>query len=171
MPAAPRNPFAVYRIDPDGRIDRVLAAPQVEAPNGVMVAPDDRTLYLVESNRARGGARRILAYPVGPDGRLGPSRLFHEFSPGRSGDGMAVDAAGDLWVAAGLNAPRAGAETLDTRAGVYVFSPDGVQRRFIPVGEDLVTNVAFAGPDRGALFITAGKSLLRIQAQVRGTRR
>jgi len=171
LPGVAANPFAVYRIDPDGAVRQVLAAPQVQAPNGVMVSPDDHTLYLVESDRAAGGARRIDAYPLGEDGALGAPRLFHDFSPGRSGDGMAVDRAGNLWVAAGLNALRPGGETLDTRAGVYQFAPDGRLLSFIPIGEDLITNVAFGGPDRRTLYITAGKSLLEVPAPEAGTRR
>ena len=46
---------AVYRIDAPGKIARILAAPDVQRPNGIQVSPDDRTLYLVEANGAAGG--------------------------------------------------------------------------------------------------------------------
>jgi gluconolactonase len=171
LPGRATNPFAVYRIDPDGEVRQILAAPQVHAPNGVMVAPDDRTLYLVDSDQAAGGVRRIDAYPLNEDGSIGPRRLFHDFAPGRGGDGMVVDRAGNLWVTAGLNAPRPGGETLDTRAGVYQFAPDGRLLRFLPIGEDLVTNVAFGGPSRNTLYITAGKTLFEVPDVGEGTRR
>ncbi len=54
----------VYRIDPDGQITRILAAPDIERPNGVIISPDDRTLYLVESNQSKGGKRMIRAYDL-----------------------------------------------------------------------------------------------------------
>ena len=44
---------AVYRIDAPGKIARILAAPDIQRPNGIQISPDDRTLYLVEANGAR----------------------------------------------------------------------------------------------------------------------
>lgn len=165
------NPFAVYRIDTDGSVHRVLAAPDIVAPNGLIVSPDDATLYLVETNSAGDGRRRIDAYPIAADGALGAPRVFHDFETGRSGDGVAIDSAGRLWVAAGLNRLRASGETLATRAGIHVFSPEGKLLHLIPIGEDVVTNVAFGGPDRKTAYVTAGKTLYEIASDVAGTRR
>src|SRR6185295_7000671 len=53
---------AVYRIDAPGKISRILAAPDLQRPNGIQVSPDDRKLYLIESNQAQGGARLIRSY-------------------------------------------------------------------------------------------------------------
>ena len=44
---------AVYRIDAPGKVARILAAPDIQRPNGIQVSPDDRKLYLVEANGAR----------------------------------------------------------------------------------------------------------------------
>jgi gluconolactonase len=41
----------------------------------------------------------------------------------------------------------------------------------IPIPEDLVTNVAFGGPDLKTLYVTAGKTLFRAQVDIPGTRR
>jgi gluconolactonase len=41
---------AVYRIDPDGTVTRVLTQPDVDRPNGLGLAPDGRTLYVVDSH-------------------------------------------------------------------------------------------------------------------------
>jgi len=46
------NGAAVYRIDGPGKVARILAAPDVRSPNGIQVSPDDRTLYLIESNQS-----------------------------------------------------------------------------------------------------------------------
>lgn len=165
------NPFGVYRIDTDGSVHRVLAAPDIVAPNGLIVTPDDMTLYLVETNSAGDERRRVDAYDIAEDGSLTFSHVFHDFETGRSGDGVAIDTEGRLWVAAGLNALRGTGETLATRAGVYVFSPEGKILHIVPIGEDLVTNVAFGGPDRSIAYITAGKTLYAIPSDVPGTRR
>jgi len=162
-------PVAVYRIDKDGKVSRLLAPPQIEKPNGIIVSPDDKTLYLVEANRAtEKGARMIRAYDLQPDGTLRNMRVFHNFSPGRSADGMCIDTKGNLYAAAGLNRLRGSPETLDTKAGVYVFAPDGKLLRFTPIPEDLITNCAFGGPDNKTLFVTAGKTLFRIQNDIPG---
>ena len=161
----------VYRIDPDGTIERILTEPAIERPNGLVISPDDRTFYLIETNGAEGGARMIRAYDLAEDGTVSNMRVFHDFSPGRSGDGMTVDSLGNLWVAAGLNRLRGTSETLDTPAGIHVFSPDGERIELIPIPEDTVTNCAFGGPDLNTLYVTAGKTLFSIGTDVVGTRR
>ena len=84
---------------------------------------------------------------------------------------MTIDADGNLWVAAGLNRTRGTSETLDTKAGVHVFSPTGEQLDFYPINEDTVTNVAFAGEDLKTLYLTSGDKLYRIDTDQVGTRR
>ncbi len=161
----------VYRVDPDGTIQRILSEPEIERPNGIVISPDDRTLYLIETNHREGGARMIRAYDLSTDGTVSNMRVFHDFYPGRSGDGMTVDSEGNLYVAAGLNRRRGTSETLDTKCGVHVFSPDGRLKEFIPIPEDTVTNCAFGGPDLKTLYVTAGKTLFRVRTDITGTRR
>ena len=162
---------AVYRIDAPGKIARILAAPEIERPNGIQISPDDRTLYLVEANNAQGGARLIRAYDLAAGGTVSNMRVHYSFSPGRSADGMSIDSAGNLWASAGLNALRGTAETLDTKTGVYVISPQGRLLRFIPIPEDTITNNAFGGEDMRTLYVTAGKTLYKIRSDVPGLAR
>lgn len=161
----------VYRIDPDGGVHRILGPDEVDVPNGIVISPDDRTLYHVEANQKEGGSRCIKAYDLAADGTVSNARVFHDFYPGRSADGLAVDSAGNLYAAAGLNRPRGTSETLDTKAGVHVFSPAGEKIAFYPIWEDLVTNLAFGGDDLRTLYVTAGKTLFRIRVATPGTRR
>jgi gluconolactonase len=162
---------AVYRIDPDKRLTRILFRPEVDRPNGLAISPDDRTLYLIEANQAEGGPRMIRAYDLRADGTVANMRVFHNFYPGRSGDGMCIDSQGSLYVAAGLNRTRGTSETLATRAGIHVLSSSGTLLDFFPVYEDSVTNCGFGGPDLKTLYVTAGKLLLKMQTKVAGTRR
>lgn len=161
----------VYRIDPDGRLVRILAAPEIERPNGIVISPDDRTLYLVESNSSDGGARMIRAYDLQPDGSVRNMRVHYNFYPGRSADGMSIDREGNLYAAAGLHRPRGTSETLDTRPGIHVISPEGRLLQYIPIPEDTITNCAFGGPDLKTLYVTAGKTLFRVRVATPGTRR
>ncbi len=111
----------VYRVDLDGSIERILTEPDIERPNGLVISPDDDTLYLLETAQGEGGARMIRAYDLSEESTVSNMRVFHDFYPGRSGDGMTIDSEGNLWVAAGLNRLRGTSETLDTRAGVTCF--------------------------------------------------
>ncbi len=172
----PVGKSAVYRIDPDGKVTRILAEPAIERPNGLMVSPDDRTFYLVETNRTDSGkpdklARMIRAYDLSAGGTVSNMRVFHDFHPGRSADGACIDTRGNLYAVAGLHLRRATSETLDTRAGVYVFSPGGRLLRFIGIPEDTVTNCTFGGPELRTLYVTAGKTLFEVSVEVAGTRR
>jgi gluconolactonase len=165
------NGAAVYRIDAPGRVVRILAAPEVERPNGIQISPDDRKLYLVEANQAEGGARLIRSYDLRPDGTVANMRVLYNFYPGRSADGLSIDRKGNLYASAGLNHLRGTAETLDTKAGVYIISPGGKLLKFIPIPEDLVTNNTFGGPDMKTLYVTAGKTLYQVRGEVAGLSR
>ena len=168
---------AVYRVDGPGQIMRVLAAPQVERPNGLQISPDDRTLYIIESGAAPAGPRMIRAFALQADGTAKDGRIFYNF-PGRSADGMSVDTQGNLYVSAGLNylAPPGAlpaarvwtAEALKTRAGVYVISPAGKLLKFVPIPEDVITNNAFGGADMKTLYVTSGRTVYKLRTDIAG---
>ena len=173
-PARPKNATrisAVYRFDPDRKMTRILAAPETEWPNGIIISPDDKTLYLIEAQKNEGGTRAIRAYDLSPEGTVSNRRVLYNFYPGRSADGMAIDQQGNLYAAAGLHRRRGTHETLDTKCGVYVISPQGKLLRFIPIPEDLITNTAFGGPDMRTLYITAGKTLFQMRTEIAGLNR
>jgi gluconolactonase len=160
---------AVYRIDADGKVSRVLTQKDVDRPNGIAVTPDAKTLYVIDSHPKAGGNRKIWAFAIQPDGTLKDRRLVYDFGRGRGGDGMKVDVKGNLWVAAGINFHRGNVgESLEVPAGVYVISPEGKLLGRIPIPEDLITNLAFGGPDGKTLFVTAGKTLYRFPVNVAG---
>ena len=159
---------AVYRLDGPGKLERILAAPDIQRPNGIQISPDDRKLYLIEANGAQGGARMIRSYDLQPNGTVTNMKVHYNFYPGRSADGMSIDTQGNLWASAGLNQLRGTSETLDTKAGVHVISPEGKLIQFIPIPEDTITNNAFGGPDMKTLYITAGKNLYKIRTEIAG---
>ena len=165
------NPVGVYRLDRNGRISRILSAPAIQTPNGIMISPDDKVLYLVEATQTEGGSRMIRAYDLQPDGTVRNMRVFHNFYPGRSADGLCIDVKGNLYAAAGLNRRRGTSETLDTKCGIHVFSPAAKLLHFIPIPEDTLTNCAFGGPDNKTLYMTAGKTLFRFRNEIPGTSR
>jgi gluconolactonase len=159
---------AVYRLDGPGQIARILAVPDIQRPNGIQISPDDRTLYLIEANGTQGGARMIRAYDLRPDGTIANMRVHYNFYPGRSADGMSIDSQGNLYASAGMGQLRGTSETLDTKTGIYVISPQGALLKFIPIAEDYITNNAFGGPDMKTLYVTAGKTLYKVRTDIAG---
>jgi gluconolactonase len=164
------NVNSVYRIDPDGRVTRLVHAPDIHMPNGIVTSPDDRTLYLVESDGRADRNRCILAFDLDEEGNPSNPRKLIDFYPGRSGDGMAADEQGNLYIAAGLHRPRGTAETLDTRSGIHVVSPGGELLAFAETPEDTITNCRFGGEDLKTLYITCGTLLLSLRTQIAGKR-
>jgi gluconolactonase len=160
---------AVYRIDPDGKVTRAITQPAIGRPNGLAVTPDGKTLYIVDSNYIRpDGNRKIWAFDIAADGSPAGQRLVYDFGRGRGGDGMRLDIKGNLWIAAGISAPRTANESGDVPTGVYVISPEGKLLGRIPIPEDVITNLAFGGPDKKTLYVTAGKTIFKIPTAVSG---
>ena len=159
------NVNSVYRIDPDGKVARVLHEPDIHMPNGVEVSPDGRTLYLIESDGRESRNRCLFAYDLKDDGTVTNTRRIIDFYPGRGGDGLCVDAEGNLYVAAGLHKTRGTHETLDTKPGIHVVSPAGKFMAYLATPIDTLTNCTFGGDDRRTLYITCGDVFLSVRTQ------
>jgi gluconolactonase len=158
---------SVYRIDPPSqnppplakggqggwRVTQIIA--DVQKPNGIIISPDMKTLYLADNNPK--GNRLLLAFALKEDGGVGPRKVLHDFAPDRGIDGMAIDKAGNLYATAGMG----------KTAGVSVFSPHGKKIGFIATPET-PTNCVFGGADRKTLYVTAGRSLYRIDVNAEG---
>jgi len=160
-PFCPRLIEGVYRIDAPGKVTLILGPGDVERPNGILISPDDRYLYICDNNNNNhGGSRRLLRFTLGENGGVKPGtrKVIFDWKDSRGPDGMKMDAAGRLYVAGGLNKANE-FETTRFRAGCYILSPHGKLIDFIPTAPDEATNCALGGADRKALFITSGGHL------------
>ena len=81
---------------------------------------------------------------------------------------MCIDAKGNLYVAAGLHKTRNTSETLDTRSGIHVVSPDGELLDYVETPADTITNCTFGGADLKTLYITCGSKLLSLRTTIPG---
>lgn len=162
------NVNAVYRIDPDGSVEQILAWPDVHMPNGIVLSPDEKVLYLIEAHPDADHNRCIFAYDLRDDGTVANRRTLIDFYPGRSGDGMCIDSEGNLYVAAGLHERRGTSETLDTQPGIHVVSPQGKLLAFRRTPEDTITNCTFGGKDLKTLYVACGTLLLSIPTTIPG---
>jgi gluconolactonase len=137
----------VYRVDPDGSV--ALLTDELSRPNGIALSPDERTLYVANSDPDRA---LWMAYEVLGDGALGERRVFFdatEWVGDRPGlpDGLKVDPEGNLFATG--------------PGGVLVFSPDGRHLGTINTTQP-TANCAF-GEDGRWLYMTADSYLLRIR--------
>ena len=161
----------VYRIDPDGKVTRVIGR-EVERPNGVLVSADDKYLFVADNNNnAKDGARKLWRFDLKADGTvdLKSQKLLYDWGKGRGPDGLKQDEKGRLYVAGGLNKPNPPFEPAeDKKGGIYVLDPEGKLLTFLPVPTDEVTNCAFGGEDRKTLYITGGGMLYSIRTTTPG---
>jgi len=154
----------VYRVDAPGKIVRILSQPEVDRPNGILVSPGDKYLYIADNNNNNhGGSRKLLRFDLKADGSADPRsrRVIFDWKNSRGPDGMKMDAAGRLYVAAGVNHKNE-FETDEFKAGCYVLTPEGKLITFIPTGPDEATNCAFGGDDFKTLYMTSGNHLWSI---------
>jgi len=149
----------VYRVDPNGTVYRIIA--DAGMPNGILVSPDQRTLYVGKNEFDTLGNGAILAYDLAADGsvQFRSILVLQEAEDQCLADGMAVDVDGNLYVA--LFSQQA-------RTGIAVYRPDGEQLAFIPTPGP-ATNVTFGlGSDSTSLYITAGSGLYRFPVKREG---
>jgi len=150
---------AVYRIDPDGKLSRIID--NLTRPNGIAVTRDGRTLYIAD-NASPGGVVTLWAFDLDARGDATNGRIIYDFGGGRGIDGMTLDSAGRIWATAGTK----------DKAGIYVFQPDAKRATArlattIPMPED-PTNCTFGGKARDILYVTTTSSLFRIHTAVHG---
>jgi gluconolactonase len=105
--------------------------------NGIMLSPDEKTLYITN------GAV-VVALDVQPDGSVTNRRDFAKLEAGGAGDGMAIDAAGRLYVTSG--------------PGIQIFNPQGKYLGLIPTPRPVIS-AAFSGPDKKTLYVVGAGAL------------
>ncbi len=142
---------SVYRLDPpadDGGawgIRRLTF--DTTRPNGLLLSSDERTLYVAQSDYRPGSVRQLRAYPVLPEGGLGPFALLHDFGDARGIDGMCWDDGGEIVATCGWELGGPGPR-------IAVFAADGTVREEQPLPGGRPTNCAFGDADLATLYVT-----------------
>ena len=132
-----------------------LLTKELTRPNGIAFSPDERTLYVANSDPAHAV---WMAYDVAADGTIGNGRVLFDATPlakqGKPGlpDGMRVDRAGNLFAAG--------------PGGILVLTPQGKHLGTIAMGQP-TANCA-CGDDGSTLYITSNHQLLRIRLRTKG---
>jgi gluconolactonase len=144
----------VYRVTPEGKI--TLLTKEMTFPNGIALSPDEKTLYVAQSD---GKAALWKSFPLKEDGTLGASKVVADVTAmAQSGkyrgspDGMKVDTQGNLWATG--------------PGGVHVMTPEGKLlgriETFMACG-----NCCF-GDDGSTLYICSDAFICRIKTKVKG---
>lgn len=135
----------VFAVAPDGGIK--LLADDFKKPNGIALSPDERTLYVADTE---GG--HVRAFDVAADGAVSNGRVLCAV-PGA--DGMKVDARGRLWCTAS--------------DGVRVFEADGTPLGVVEFPQ-APANCAFGDADGRTLYVTARTAVYRVRCAAPGLR-
>lgn len=144
----------VFRLSSDRKLS--LLTKEMTKPNGIALSPDEKTLYVAQSDPAKA---IWMAFPMNGDGTIGKGRVFADVTsmvgkfPGLP-DGMKIDHNGNLFATG--------------PGGVHIFGPDGKRLGRIETGE-ATANCAW-GDDGSTLYITADMYLCRVKTRTRGAR-
>ncbi|MCU0324399.1 MAG: SMP-30/gluconolactonase/LRE family protein [Spirosomaceae bacterium] len=144
--------FGVYRIGKDGKV--TLLVKDMTRPNGLAFSPDEKILYVAQSDPAQAV---IKAFNVKADGTLDGGRIFF--------DGTMMSKQGLRGLPDGLKVDKKGNLFATGPGGVLVISPSGKLLGRIDT-KQATANCAF-GED-GTLYITADMYLCRIKTKVKG---
>ena len=142
-------PFnGVYRLSPDGQLH--LLADDFDRPNGLAFSPDEKTLYVDDTERSH-----IRAFDVNADGGVKNGRVHIDMrgsEPGRP-DGMKVDRRGNIY----CTGP----------GGFWIVSPQGKCLAVVRPPE-LPANLAWGDADWQTLYLTCRTSVFRMRCGVAG---
>jgi len=137
----------VYRLKKSGELE--LVTDEMSKPNGIAMSPDEKTLYVANSDPKRS---IWMSFPVNDDGSIGEGKVFFDATeltkanPGNP-DGMKVDSQGNIFATG--------------PGGVVVMNSEGKHLGTIMTGAP-TANIAFGGSDK-VVFITSESRLLRMK--------
>ena len=147
----PQRGQHVYYRSPQGVVSRIT--PNLPAPNGVLLARDEKTLYVLPSSSSS-----MWAYDITSPGKVSAGREFCQVTQSRGqrsrgSDGATLDEQGNLY--------------LTTQMGVQIFNEQGQHLGSIRLPEK-PSNVTFGGEDGKTLYATARTSVYAMPMLVRG---
>lgn len=139
----------VYRLDSAGKL--TLLVDNLTRPNGLAFSPDEKWLYVANSDK---NAAQWWRYAVNADGSLSEGELFFDATSQAQQQNGLPD---------GLKVLPSGIVLATGPGGVWVLSPEGEHLGTVQTGVS-AANVALSSDNRW-LYITATNYLLRIALQ------
>ena len=148
------KPSVVYYI-PKGGKPAIVG--EVRSPHGIQLSPDEKTVYVGDSNGAY-----LVAFDVQPDGKLTNKRNFGKYTDVKAGEGDAAASHAD-----GIAVDAEGRVYVGTEPGVQIFSKTGQYLGLIPTSQR-PQNLAFGGPDKKTLYLTGRSALFAVKMEAQG---
>ena len=133
----------VYYL-PKGKKTAIIVADDLQKPNGIVGTPDGKFLYVADM-----AANKTYRYKINANTSLSNREVILN----QNSDGMTLDSNGNIYV---------------TGKGVNIYKPTGEQIGHINIPEEWCGNLCFGGKNKNILFITASKSLYKIETTVKG---
>jgi gluconolactonase len=139
----------MFRMNADGS-DLALMVDDLDLPNGLCFSPDEKLMYVNETD-----IRRIRVWDVQPDNSVANGRVFYQDTGTEAGvaDGMKVDIEGNVYVTGS--------------AGIHVIAPDGHLLGRIHFPEH-VANMAWGDDDWKTMYVTARGIVYRVRLGIPG---
>jgi gluconolactonase len=154
-PVVPGRIVHIYYLPP-GAKEPIVIDDKIARPNGLTITADGKTLIVDDTL-----GTIVFAYDIQADGTVANKRPFAE---------LRDIPAGQESVADGVALDRDGRVYITTVKGVQVFDRGGQYLGTIAVARQ-PANVAFGGPDKGTLYITAREGLYQLPMLAQGVER
>ena len=123
-------------------------------PRAVLLSADEKTLYVADGDVDRGDVCQLYAYPVEPNGDLGPIKVLVSYMFTERGfEGMCLDSDGNIVACAGWKKAGVG-------PAIHVISPEGTVLETHPAPADMPMRCAFGDAGLTSLYVTAGDGAL-----------
>lgn len=133
----------LYYLSPNKK-ELLMVDSTIIKPNGIVGSNDEKYLYVADM-----GVWKTFRYDIQPNGLLRNKTLFIN----EASDGMTIDEKGNIYI---------------TGNGVTVYNSTGKKIDHVDVPEKWTANLCFGGKNKDVLFITASKSLYKIQTLLKG---
>ena len=161
---------AVYYVSQEGKITRITEPNEFAMPNGILLSPDGKTLYINNCYDDESGNpvksekdNFIWAYDVNADGTISNGRKFAQLfltenvldrkGKSSSADGMAIDKQGNIYVA--------------TYYGVQIFNNKGQFVGMINL-PSFPVSLCFGDNDMKTLYIVSYSKVYKIRTNMEG---
>jgi gluconolactonase len=135
----------------DGQLTAEVA--DLKLPNGIAIAADGKTLYVNNF----GPDMKLMAYPIGDDGRVageGRALVTYAGDEGPGGpDGLKIDQAGNLWATG--------------PGGIRIITPEGKILGLIKTPSP-AANLAFGDDDGKTVYITSVDAIYKVRSNIAG---
>jgi len=146
-------PAGMVLLFKDGTVR--LATTNMERPNGLALAPDERHVYISENAQNK---RNIMRFEVQPDDTLANPQVF-----------LDMNSSPLPWLPDALKVDERGNVYSQGEGGLWIISPSGKHLGTILVPER-PTSQAFGDADGKTLYVTARTSVYRIRLKMAGIR-